>query len=48
MTAITAELQTMATVELFERKRIARRIALASSTFTALIAIVATLLAVAA
>jgi hypothetical protein len=48
MTAIAAELQVKAMTELIQRKRIARRIALASASFTALIAIVAFILAVAA
>jgi hypothetical protein len=48
MTAITAELQTKAMVELFERKLVARRIAVASASFTGLIAIIASILAIAA
>ena len=45
---MTAELQMMAMVELFERKRIARKIALWSLSFSALIAIVPSILAIAA
>jgi hypothetical protein len=48
MTAITAELQTKAMVELIERRLIARRIAFASASFTGLIAIIASVLAIAA
>jgi hypothetical protein len=48
MTAITAELQTKAMVELIERKLVARRIAFASASFTGLIAIIASVLAIAA
>jgi hypothetical protein len=48
MTALTARLQTTAMVELVERKRVARRIALASTSITAVIAIVASILAVVA
>jgi hypothetical protein len=48
MTAITAELQTKAMVELIERKLIARRIVLTSGFFTGLIAIIASILALAA
>lgn len=48
MTTIAAELPAKATAELLERKRVARLIVLASSSFTALIAIVASILAIAA
>jgi len=48
MTVIAAELQTKAMVELIERRLVARRIALASVSFTGLIAIIASLLAIAA
>ncbi len=48
MTAITAEFQTKAMVELIERKLFARRIAFASASFTGLIAIIASVLALAA
>jgi len=48
MTAITAEFQTKAMVELIQRKLLARRIALASGFFTGLIAIIASILALTA
>jgi hypothetical protein len=48
MTAIAAELQVKAMAELVERKRVARRIVLASGFFTGLIAIIASVLALAA
>jgi hypothetical protein len=48
MTAIRAELQMMAMVELMERRRAAHRIAAASASFSGLIAIIASLLAIAA
>ncbi len=48
MTAITAELQTERVEELTERHRVARLIAVSSASFTAVIIIVATILAAAA
>lgn len=48
MTAVASEIQMKATIDLVERKRIARSIALGSGSFTALIAIVATILAIVA
>ena len=48
MTAVAAEIQIKAMVELIERQRIARRIALASGSFAVLIATIASLLAIAA
>lgn len=48
MTVIEAELQTKAMVELLERTRVSRLIVLASASFTALIAIIAVVLAIAA
>jgi hypothetical protein len=48
MTAIQAELQMKAMIELVERRRSARHIATASASFTGLIAIIASLLAIAA
>jgi hypothetical protein len=48
MTTIAAELPAKATAELIERKRVARLIVLASGSFTVLIAIVASILAIAA
>jgi hypothetical protein len=45
MTAITAELQTKAMVEFIERRLFARRIAFASVSFSGLIAIIASVLA---
>lgn len=48
MTAIATEMQMEAMIDLVQRKRVARRIALGSAAFTALIAIVAVLLAIVA
>jgi hypothetical protein len=48
MTAMAAELELKAMAELIERKRIGRFIAIGSASFTALIAIIASLLAIAA
>ena len=48
MTAVQAELQTKAMVELLERRIVARRIALASTSFMAVVAIIASVLAAAA
>lgn len=48
MTVIEAELQAKAMVELIERTRISRLVMVASASFTALIAIIASLLAIAA
>jgi len=48
MTAITAELQIERLEELLQRRRIARMIMVGSASFTALIALVGGILAVAA
>jgi hypothetical protein len=48
MTAITAELQIEKTEELIERQKVARLVAVGSASFTALIALVGGILAVAA
>jgi hypothetical protein len=48
MIAIRAELPMKAMIDLVERRRSARRIATASASFTGLIAIIASLLAIAA
>ena len=48
MTAVAAELQTKAMVELLERRIVARRITLASASFMAVVAIIASVLAAAA
>jgi hypothetical protein len=48
MTTITAEFQIAKVAELIERQRVARLVAVGSATFTALIALVAAILAVAA
>lgn len=48
MTTITAELQAGSIEELIQRRRVARLIVVGSASFTALIAIVAAALAVAA
>ena len=48
MTAITAELQIGRIEELIERQKVARLVAVGSASFTALIALVGGILAVAA
>jgi hypothetical protein len=48
MTAMAAQLELKAMTELIERKRIGRLIATGSASFTALIAIIASILAIAA
>jgi hypothetical protein len=48
MTAIAAEFQTKAMVELLERRIVARRIVVGSASFTGVIAIIASVLAIAA
>lgn len=48
MTTITAELQIGKAEELIQRRRVARLIAVGSASFTALIALVGAVLAVAA
>ena len=48
MTAVTAELELKAMAELIERKRISRLIAFGSGSLSALIAIIAAILAIAA
>jgi hypothetical protein len=48
VTAMTAQLELKAMAELIERKRISRLIAFGSVSFSALIAIIASLLAIAA
>jgi hypothetical protein len=48
MAAMAVQLELKAMAELIERKRVGRLIAVGSTSFTALIAIIASLLAIAA